>query len=184
MNIESDPFGLEAERKIAKSGVRHVFTPHSPVLDLNLFFGRQQEVKALIGYLTTPGQHALLFGNRGVGKSSLANITADLLLKNFTGGQIIKKKCDSNDNFVTIVGDALKFVGIDITEISQSKSTKTGLNKIINFSKDSSTSSKGNWDLASSPSWVSKQLHSSQAIFVIDEFDTIQNEQDNKKWLN
>lgn len=181
MNIESDPFGLEAEKKILRSDVRNVFTPHSPVSDLNLFFGRQQEVKSLIGYLTTPGQHALLFGNRGVGKSSLANITAHLILKHFTGGQIIIKKCDSNDSFASVVGEALEYVGIDISETSKSKSTKAGINNIVSISKDSSSSSKGHWDLASSPSWVSKKLHSSEAIFVIDEFDTIEDEQENKK---
>lgn len=87
---QPDMFGLARERKINASSVRKVFTPHEPIRDQQLFFGRQREVQSLIEQLNTPGQHALLFGDRGVGKSSLANVAADLILSVLTG-EVIKR---------------------------------------------------------------------------------------------
>lgn len=179
--IEEDTFGLESERKIKSSGVRNVFIPHMPVQDLNLFFGRQDEVRSLISYLQTPGQHALLFGNRGVGKSSLANIASELILKNLAGGQIIKKRCSSDDDFVSIVGEALAEVGIDIHETKLSKGSNHGFDKVANYSKSSTSEAKGPQALATSPSWVAKKLSDISAIFVIDELDSITNKTDKKK---
>ncbi|MEK7206277.1 MAG: ATP-binding protein, partial [Pseudomonadota bacterium] len=71
---KNDLFGLERESKIEKSGIRKIFTPHKPVESSDFFFGRQKEVQKLIEQLNTPGQHSLLYGDRGVGKSSLANV--------------------------------------------------------------------------------------------------------------
>ena len=82
----SDLFGIEREEKIKLSGARDIFTPHQPIHSLELFFGRANEVRALIEHLNTPGQHALLFGDRGVGKSSLANVASELLLSKLANG--------------------------------------------------------------------------------------------------
>lgn len=72
----ADPYGLEREVKIARSGVRNVFTPHQPVAQHTFLYGRSTAVKTLVETLNTPGQHVLLYGDRGVGKSSLANVVA------------------------------------------------------------------------------------------------------------
>lgn len=72
--LESDPFGNVREKLIAKSKVREIFTPSRPVRTMDLLRGRDGNVRRLIEILNTPGQHALLFGDRGVGKSSIANI--------------------------------------------------------------------------------------------------------------
>ncbi|MEO8629363.1 MAG: hypothetical protein ABI612_14865 [Betaproteobacteria bacterium] len=68
----SDLFGLRRERRIIKSGVRNIFTPRQTIHSVSLFFGREALVRKLIEQIDTPGQHALLYGDRGVGKSSLA----------------------------------------------------------------------------------------------------------------
>ena len=107
-------FGIEREIKINKSGVRSVFTPHTPIQSVDLFFGRQREVQRIIEHLSTPGQHSLLFGERGVGKSSLANVACEVLLKNIVDGKFLRKRCDSSDTFLTIVSMPLNEVGIDI----------------------------------------------------------------------
>lgn len=109
-----DLFGLDREQRIRKSGVRNIFTPHQPVHSVKLFFGRQSLVKKLIEQINTPGQHALLYGDRGVGKSSLANVTAELLLKRLIQGKLYAKRCDSKDTFETILDEPLREVGIDL----------------------------------------------------------------------
>ena len=90
------------------------------------FFGRTQEVKALIEHLNTPGQHALLFGDRGVGKSSLANISSDLLLSRLAKGKFFRKRCDSTDTFYSILAEPLAAVGVNRALIETEKSKTEG----------------------------------------------------------
>lgn len=56
------------------SGVREVFTPHNPVTKQEYLHGRESVVSRIIKATNTPGQHALLYGDRGIGKTSVANI--------------------------------------------------------------------------------------------------------------
>lgn len=83
-------------------------------------------VKKLIEQINTPGQHALLYGDRGVGKSSLANVTAELLLKSLAGGKLYPKRCDSQDAFETILAEPLRDVGIDLRIAGETRSQRQG----------------------------------------------------------
>lgn len=176
-----DEFDLERERRIVRSGVRDTFTPYQPIMDTELFFGRQTEVSAIIQQLNTPGQHSLLFGDRGVGKSSLANIASEFL-KSLAGNMRITKRCDSTDNFRSIVEPLLSHVGIDIrvAKMSEAKTEAGDAGLNAGFAKAgvqaSSTSAKestGYSARASSPSWVAEHVGSLEALFLIDEVDVI-----------
>lgn len=183
-----DLFDLEKEKKIIGSGVRNIFTPYQPIMDKDLFFGRSKEVANIIRQLNTPGQHSVLFGDRGVGKSSLANISAEML-KGLAGGKLIKKRCDSQDNFKTIIESLLTEVGINlqITSLQHEKAEggKAGLSipAIVNAGIDTktinTTSTKGLEDKATSPSWVAQQVKTLNALFLLDEIDVIAKEE---KW--
>lgn len=120
-----DPFGLERERLIIESGVRQIFTPHRPILDSDLLYGRKAEVRKIVETLNTPGQHALLYGERGVGKSSLANISAEALHVGVSR-RIYVKRCDSSDSFESILRDPLKDVGIDLDLREMTRSNHQG----------------------------------------------------------
>jgi ABC-type transport system involved in cytochrome bd biosynthesis fused ATPase/permease subunit len=56
-----------------------VFTPAAPIRTRDLFFGRMDQLKRVVETINEPGQHAALYGERGVGKTSLANIINDRL---------------------------------------------------------------------------------------------------------
>lgn len=185
----TDLFGLNREKKIVGAGVRTVFTPHQPIMSVKLFLGRQTEVQKLIEHLNTPGQHALLFGERGVGKSSLANIAAEVLLQDLITGNLIQKRCDSSDSFLSVVAEPLAAVGIDIkvnsSQKSQAEGGKAGLK--VPFAEagiDTKTSvTETSTDLSSratSPSWVADKLSQLNGLFVIDEVDALANPDDKK----
>ena len=76
-----------------------VFTPSAPIDNQNLFAGRVNQLNRIIGAVSQRGQHAILFGERGVGKTSLANV----LLKILRGSQDHLKSvivnCDTGDRF-------------------------------------------------------------------------------------
>ena len=54
--------------------VNSVFTPHTPVEIGNLFAGRQKQLKQVQESFFSKGSHIIVYGDRGGGKSSLANI--------------------------------------------------------------------------------------------------------------
>lgn len=54
--------------------LRQVFKPTTPVNSYDLFCGRKSQIHSLLAAVNQNGQHAILFGERGVGKTSLANI--------------------------------------------------------------------------------------------------------------
>ena len=95
-------FDFTGEQKIIDSGVRNIYTPYQPITTNSLFFGRKKEIGNIVQQLNTPGQHSVLFGDRGVGKSSLANIVCDVLSR-MMSRELLKKRCDSHDKFETIV---------------------------------------------------------------------------------
>ncbi|MGH8083997.1 MAG: AAA family ATPase [Lysobacter sp.] len=151
-----------------------------------MFFGRQKEVGALIEQLNTPGQHSLLFGDRGVGKSSLANIASELLLKRFIAGELFQKRCDSADTFVSVVAAPLRAVGIDVSESGSSRSKAEGGAANIGIpglgaKVDSHTTTirelAGARELAS-PSWVAEKLSGLKGLLLIDEVDALTNSRD------
>jgi hypothetical protein len=75
-----------------------VFTPGYPVHQKDFFSGRVTQLQRTLEALIAPGRHPVLFGQRGVGKTSLANILGQSL----QGVSAVKVSCDSGDTFATI----------------------------------------------------------------------------------
>ena len=172
---------LNDERKIAKSGVRNIFTPHTPITKANYLKGRDKELSNLFSHLMTPGQHALIYGERGIGKSSLAEI-ASLKLCEKMGLRRFIKRCSKSDNFVTIFEEPLMCQNVDVKTISKGESSKLSLNLgKVGASKDKSKSLLGDEHLASNPSYVADIIADVEGLLVIDEFDAIQDDDDKFK---
>ena len=65
---------LGAERLgMAVAKAKQLFNPSSPIDESRLFSGRTEQVRDLLDIVYERGAHAVIFGERGVGKSSLAN---------------------------------------------------------------------------------------------------------------
>ncbi|MGE0357135.1 MAG: AAA family ATPase [Burkholderiales bacterium] len=80
---------LNPTQRISKiAAIGEVFKPRTPVTQKNLFAGRIEQLSDLIQTCLQPGQHAVVFGERGVGKTSLANVTYQVL-----GDQVNKPAC-------------------------------------------------------------------------------------------
>jgi hypothetical protein len=181
-----DLFGLMRETKLKKSNVREIFTPHKPINRAELFFGRQDEVQSIIEQLNTPGEHSLLYGERGVGKSSLAIIASQLLLMKLLSGKLYHYRCDSSTNFESILSSALKDAGVDttITQIgATSKKDKWFGLKLpfadggCNNGREITETRIGASGLLS-PSKAAEILGSIRGLQVIDEADRLKNSRD------
>lgn len=79
--------------------VGQVFSPAVPITDRDLFAGRTTQLERLMEVVLQRGQHALIYGERGVGKTSLARVTQVLL-----GNSVLTSyyTCNSEDDFDTI----------------------------------------------------------------------------------
>lgn len=183
----TDLFGLKREAKIKESGVRNIFTPHQPIQSVDLFWGRQKQVQQLIEHISTPGQHALLYGDRGVGKSSLANIAADLLISTLIDGDLYKKRCDSRDTFASILANPLRAFGIDQRVSESSSSVRQGgeaglripiAKAGIHTERETKTTYRG---IDLSPSVVAEQLQDRKGLLLIDETDAVANSDEKRK---
>ena len=174
-----DDIFYEDERRLNESGVRNVFTPHTPINQESLFRGRSSEVQQILSTLNTPGQHVLLFGDRGVGKSSLANIASSKLIK-ITDKELIIKRCSKSDTFVSIFEEALVKCGVDLSISARKDTNNLAFNK-VGFGYQHCTERNGVSDRAQSPSWICNKVKDNNILLLIDEFDAISNNDDKHK---
>jgi Cdc6-like AAA superfamily ATPase len=89
---ENDWFQLELQ-------VTDVFSPHAPIDDQSFFAGRSELIIRLIDTVFQKGRHAIIFGERGVGKTSLANIIRDKIFTKTKTVKIIKRSCTLSHDF-------------------------------------------------------------------------------------
>jgi Cdc6-like AAA superfamily ATPase len=78
-----------------------IFTPAAPVDDKAMFAGRVKQIRDVLDAVNQKGQHAIIFGDRGVGKTSLSNVLALFFPP---GGSIIVTRinCDKGDSFDSV----------------------------------------------------------------------------------
>jgi Cdc6-like AAA superfamily ATPase len=57
------------------------FSPSAPISRVTLFAGRDEQIMRCIEIVYRRGQHGIIFGERGVGKTSFANLIADFISK-------------------------------------------------------------------------------------------------------
>ena len=73
---------MDLDRRIQlQARIHEAFSPSAPIdKQRSLFAGRTRQIDRLLGAIFQRGQHAIIFGERGVGKTSLANLLYDLLI--------------------------------------------------------------------------------------------------------
>ena len=85
--------------------VGEAFRPAAPIDRRSLFSGRSDEIAELFAIASQPGQHALIYGERGVGKTSLAVVTAGMLSS--ANMLCAHATCDVSDDFDSVWRKAL-----------------------------------------------------------------------------
>jgi Cdc6-like AAA superfamily ATPase len=94
--------------------VSQAFTPSAPIDDLDLFAGRNAQAQEVIGAITQKGQHAAVYGERGVGKTSLANVLTDLFKAPALSSLVsVKVNCQTDDDFSSLWRGVFRELDID-----------------------------------------------------------------------
>src|SRR5919199_6410340 len=91
---------LERQRLVAQA-----FRPAAPIDRRSLFSGRAEQIGELFSIVAQPGQHAVIYGERGVGKTSLAAVTGEMLSS--ANMLCARATCDVSDDFGSVWRKAL-----------------------------------------------------------------------------
>src|SRR5271154_3214766 len=90
----------DAERYTLTRQIHEAFTPTAPIKSRDLFAGRKLQVQKVLGAVFQRGEHAILYGERGVGKTSLVNTLFDLMvLMGKANYQTARVQCATGMNF-------------------------------------------------------------------------------------
>jgi Holliday junction resolvasome RuvABC ATP-dependent DNA helicase subunit len=84
--------------------INEVFTPSAPITTKDFFRGRISSISRAVSAIHERGMHVMVFGERGVGKTSLANI-----IPMFVGRvSVVKVTCHRSDSLGQIWGKVLR----------------------------------------------------------------------------
>ena len=95
-----------------------IFLPGSPVKDRRYLVGREQEIIDLKNILKRSGQHAIVIGDRGVGKTSLVKLVLDEKEYNDCW-----RTCDTNTSFTDVFKSLLQRCGVDFRGMEETNET-------------------------------------------------------------
>lgn len=97
--------------------VASAFTPGAPVDSLALFRGRWNQIQDVVSAAAQRGYHVALYGERGVGKTSLANVLAEVFaLPDLPQFQAAFVTCNTESTFDSIWRDIYRELEIATRE--------------------------------------------------------------------
>lgn len=169
--------------------LNEVLSPSKPIRTLERLHGRSGDLENIEQALAADGRHVFVYGDRGVGKSSLAHTAAYQYQSSDAAPIIVDGSQD--DTFNTIVAT------IATKALKRSKTEKQTVKRAVGFS----------WhglrlgvDVETSPLEIAGQIqsigdavellaqvaeyHSSRPIVVLDEFDTIGDARERNKFAS
>lgn len=180
MTTSGDIFSKFKAKKSKIKNVDLFFTPSKPIEAPTHLKGRDSEVEHILDTLTTDGKHCMIYGERGIGKSSLA-------LSTLEGGKkegilphdVFIVRCDKKTKFKDIIARPAMFIDDEYAANKRETTKKAGfgLNVLKLFRADVSAEEKiiiEKEDLT--PSKACYALEELEAILLIDEFDVVSKE--------
>jgi Cdc6-like AAA superfamily ATPase len=150
-----------------------VFNPTAPINRQELFAGRQAQTRDVVDAINQRGQHAVLYGERGVGKTSLSNMIFPRLLSTNAATVIAPQiNCMSGDSYGEIwrrVFEEILFNSNGTRKYELDKSAKRVLKEYT-----------GSYADQISPDIVRRVLYSlgqdAIVVVILDEFDSVEGE--------
>lgn len=92
-----------------------VFSPSAPLDEADLFAGRSRELARMVEAVSERGKHVILFGERGVGKTSLANLFYKLFPPSLRHVISIREQADPSDDFTTLWRKVFRDIDVQFT---------------------------------------------------------------------
>ncbi len=159
------------------------FTPFAPINLPEFFAGRSRHIERLETEIASPGRHVAIFGERGVGKTSLAKLAYFFLRQNEEETHFVN--CTSASTFDTIFSDVLASAGVEaVLDGYESERTGQMTLGVPAFGASIGTSRRHrrtfrrvNAGSAITPRFLLTQFGQSPGLIVIDEYDRVSDAQ-------
>ena len=145
------------------------FNPGGPVSNIDLLVGRRHQIQQVMSAVRQDGLSVLLFGDRGVGKTSLASLIHELwtdVFKESDGVFALRTNCTPSSTFESIWGNVLELMQDAYDKRGEPFPTGDSWTELFTEIRNE----------AASPHNVRRLLTLSDKrfIIVIDEFDQIE----------
>ncbi len=156
-----------------------IFIPGKPVMNERFLVGRRQEQEDIEKMLKRPGRHAIVIGDRGVGKTSLVK-----QMLNKRKRPVVWRGCSPQLKYNTVFRDLLEDLRIDLRTIETVMGSETTGKVSANpfrlgaegeYRRRSESRSRTVGSDVLTP-WATFRLlreHAPNAVLVIDEYDAI-----------
>ena len=109
------------------------FSPFSPIDLVEMFQGRHEVIRRFEEEISSDGRHVILYGDRGVGKTSFANLAYFFARRNEEETAIVK--CWNTCNFTSIFSEVLAIYGKRDVEVSRDSRDESATEAGFSFSK-------------------------------------------------
>ena len=157
--------------------------PARPIHSIEHLFGREKELRRIEESLFASGRHVFIFGDRGVGKSSLAATAANQYQS--SDSEYIDVSCSPDAKFSDVIAN-IAYQAISASRISKKTiKEKTGFKfKFLNLERANDITLRNLHDEIRSLIDAVEMLrevsiiHSETPVVVIDEFDRMESEKE------
>lgn len=172
--IERNDFGVK---------LNHLVSPAKPIQSVEQLQGRTKELARIEKALFAEGRHIFIYGDRGVGKSSLAAAAANQCQS--SDASYIDVSCSPDATYKSIVAN-IGYQAINASRLRKTKVTKS-IGIEFRFLKAGASSETSLHDLHSEIHTLADAgevlrevaaIHSERPIVVLDEFDRLSNDAD------
>lgn len=96
--------------------IGEIYTPSYPIEIMELFSGRTEQLKNVFDFLRQKGKHIIVYGDRGVGKTSFANVIKVICE---TNQPVAKVSCSTQDTFESLFHNVLSKLTYDYEQAQQ-----------------------------------------------------------------
>jgi Cdc6-like AAA superfamily ATPase len=159
----SEPDLLDRMRVVAEA-----FRPAAPIDRRSLFSGRSDQISEVFSVVAQPGQHGVVYGERGVGKTSLATVAAEML----RSANILTARatCDASDDFASVWRKALSEIEF------RTQRPAVGFSEQVRETTHRASKGLGNGAVAPDDvrSVLERVAQQREVAIFIDEFDRLQ----------
>jgi histone H3/H4 len=104
--------------KVREWEVQDLFSPASPINEVALIAGRKAQIEQLTDAVFEKGRHAILFGERGVGKTSLGNTFHMMFASGMRSIVSIRKPAFPTDDFSSLWRRVFNEMTVDNERVS------------------------------------------------------------------
>lgn len=154
------------------------FRPFSPVDLPDFFKGREEDIARLSSELNMPGRHVAIYGERGVGKSSLAQLAYHFA--RFQQESAYFVKCEATSTYESIFGQFLSEAGMTFLPNGvESESQASASAAIGGLGVGGSRSTRMRHHAIEAlrsigPAMLLKLFRDRPGLLILDEFDRVQ----------